>query len=163
MAMKIDREQIKGAVTEHLARSRRYRCLILQTRQLPSFPDLLTATLDAAEALGLVTEQFDFARQFDEVGAVSCEEVANAIETWACSRLFVLVGPLHFIDYWSKDVQGRFWMNLAGFSEGEGGIVVLDAYRTDGVIGPFCVVDRVLSGGIRSLKSRLEATQDLLA
>ena len=116
----------------------------------------------AAQALGDDVKVLEASQQFDDVGALSCDAILSKVDALATGHPLVLAGPLHFLDYWSEQVRGRFWRYFATFSSGDG-IVIADSFRTGAVLGPFQVVESLPRGDVRCLKSRLESTQDRLA
>ena len=162
MALEISAEEVASAVSRRLDARLRYRCLVFQTRHISAINALSDASTAAAASLNVRLHTIGYREHFDKVGAAPCDEVIRDIERVADKSLVVMTGPLHFLDYWSKGIRSRFWMHLAAFSRGPG-IIVVDVFRTECVVGPFRVAEHLSKGNIRILKSRLETTQDVLA
>jgi hypothetical protein len=161
MALSIDQEGTNLLTSAYLGERMRYRCLIVQSKDMPTLAKLTEYLIASASQLGASVKVIESSKQFDDVGALSCETFIERLEQLAASPV-VIVGPLHFLDYWSDQVKSRFWSYLASFSDGPG-ILVADTFRTDYVAGPFQVVDGFARGDVRCFKSRLESTQDRLA
>ena len=162
MALEINAEEVTSAVLRRLDARLRYRCLVFQARQISAIDVLSDASASAATSMNVQLYTIGYGEYFDKVGAAPCDDVIRDVERVADESLVVMTGPLHFLDYWNKDIRSRFWMHLAAFSHGPG-IIVVDVFRTECVIGPFRVAEHLSKGDIRILKSRLEATQDVLA
>ena len=162
MALEINAEEVASVVLRRLDARLRYRCLVFQTRHIPAISVLADASVGAAASMDARLHTIAYGEHFDKVGAAPCDDVIRDVERVSDDSFVVMTGPLHFLDYWSKDIRSRFWMHLAAFSHGPG-IIVVDVFRTECVIGPFRVAEHLSKGDIRILKSRLEATQDVLA
>lgn len=140
----------------------RYRCLVVQAKDVSQLSQFSHHVLNASDLFGPVVHEMDALKQFDDIGAFSCDAMIDRVKSIAFKHPLLISGPLHFLDYWSPSVRAVFWQFLAGFSNGPG-IVVTDAYRTETVFGPFQIVEGLSRTDFRCLKSRLEFTQDRLA
>jgi hypothetical protein len=137
----------------------RYRCLLLQSGDLRVLSAVAEHAVQAiATTWEAKPEVIEYKQYLDDVGGWSCSAVLASLEERVHDRSVVLVGPLHFLDFWSIQTQGSFWKYLAGFSSGPG-IVVTDVLRTDGVDGPFSLINRIGGTDLRYLKSRLALTE----
>lgn len=162
MAVEVEFKTTSSLISTYLDKRVRYRCLVIQSKEMPVLANLSEQVIRAAHVLGEDLKVLEATQQFDDVGALSCDTVLTDVATVAENHPVVLPGPLHFIDYWSEQVRARFWRYFAAFSSGPG-IIITDTFRTDAILGPFHVVEGFARGDVRCLKSRLESTQDRLA
>jgi hypothetical protein len=150
---------VNSLIAKQLHRDLRYRCLLLQSSDLQV---LSAAAEHAAQAIatgwGMKPEVIEYRQFLDEVGGWSGTMVLGYLEERVHSKPVVIVGPLHFLDFWSAQTQGVFWKYLASFSSGPG-IVLTDVLRTEGVDGPFFLINRIGGIDLRYLKSRLALTE----
>jgi hypothetical protein len=158
VALEVWQDKIGTLIAAQLAPQLRYRCLVMQTSDIPVLSAVCESAIASAASLGETPSLIDYTDLFDEVGALSCNAVLERLEVAATCPV-VMAGPLHFLDYWSEQVQGSFWKFLAGFTHGPG-IIVVDTPRDGSVEGPFRIVGRILGTDVRYLKSRLASTQD---
>jgi hypothetical protein len=159
MAIASLREQIGRLIAAELSPRRRYRSLILQTADLAILArvcEYIRSGLTGQKGESILMDWDNF---FDAVGALSCEQVRGRIRAVGTSTVVLLVGPLHYVDYWTPSVQESFWNFLSLYSNGPG-IVVVDTPRTEGVEGPFVVRGTVPGTGIRYLRSRLVVAEE---
>lgn len=159
MALDAQFAKIKGVLLATLTPDVRYRCLVFQVSDLAvlaSLSDVLTASVFPGSPGKPV--DISYLSFLDDVGAFSCEAVLDEIGRHAKTAPVVLIGPLHFLDYWSSSLQATFWAHLASFTEGPG-IIVIDTLRTKGIDGRFVICDFVSELQIRILRSRLAATE----
>jgi len=162
MAVDIDLNTTISLVSKCLGAQMRYRCLVIQSEDMVILSRICEHMIVAAETLGNDVRVIEASQQFDAVGALSCDAFLEKLDSVASGHPAVIAGPLHFLDYWSEQVRGRFWRHFASFSSGPG-IVVADSFRTDSILGPFQVVEGIARRDVRCLKSRLESAQDRLA
>jgi hypothetical protein len=121
-------------------------------------PDgVLPAQLAGLAAFGILRHGHVIAELIG-TGALPCSAVLELIDAASGSDP-VLTGPLHFLAYWSVQMQGAFWKHLAGFTHGPG-IIVIDTPREEMVEGPFRFLGKIPGTEVRYLKSRLASTQD---
>lgn len=153
------REQLGTLLAKELNTVRRYRCLILQSYRLDDQARLCDYLPDAIKALGWEASVLVWDGFFDKVGAISAENAKNNVLKAGKDRAVVLVGPLHYMDYWTAGVQEGFWNFLALYSRGPG-VVVVDIPRTEGVEGPFVARGVVPGTEIRFLRPRLVLTEE---
>ena len=159
MAVKVTTEQVRALLAEQLAPRLRYRCLVLQTADLATLAQLCVAGETALRALDADVQILEYRDQLDNIGALPCSRVLDRIETLAFSKPLVIAGPLHFLDYWSRQVGAAFWDYLASFSRGPG-ILIVDAPREQGLDHAFRLVGRIRGTDVGYFKSRLAAAQD---
>ena len=162
MAVDLDIDAMSAVVAAYLDKRLRYRCLVIQSKDMTILSRLCENAIVAAQSLGNDVAVLEASQQFDDIGALSCDALVAKLDSKASDHPVVVAGPLHFLDYWSERIRARFWRYFAAFSSGPG-IVVTDSFRTDAILGPFQVVDGFARSDIRCLKSRLESTQDRLA
>lgn len=162
MAVRVDSEAVLSLLSTHLDERCRYRCLVVQCKEISTLSNFSEQLVVTGGTLGRDVMELEATQFFDDVGALSCDAVLSRVEAVAEQHLLVLTGPLHFLDYWSDDIRARFWLYFATVSNGPG-IVIADTFRTDSILGPFQVVEGFSHGVLRCLKSRLEKTQDRLA
>lgn len=158
MALTVDANEIRRLIAMELAPQVRYRVLVMQCADMAELGNLVERVSSTLQAIGKAPRVFDFSDFFDSVGAISCEQAWDRIES-AASQPLILAGPLHFLDYWSEATRDVFWRSLASYSSGSG-IVVIDAPRNEGIEGPFRLIGRIADSEIRLLKSRLSVVQD---
>jgi hypothetical protein len=159
MAIEVWQDKISTLIAAQLAPRLRYRCLVLQTGEMPVLSAVCQSAIDSAASLGESPKVIDYSDLFDDIGALSCNAVIERLEAAAATSPVVLAGPLHYLDYWSEQMRGAFWKFLAGFTHGPG-IIVVDTPRAEAVEGPFRMVGRIPGTEVRYLKSRLASTQD---
>ena len=136
----------------------RYRCLVFQYDDL-SLLSLSTSVIkNTAVHLGGAPEVIRWDEIFDNIGALACTDVIERLETIAVNNPVILVGPLHFLDYWSDKLCTFFWNHLSSFSHGPG-IIIQDIVRTNSILGPFQIYGRMKDTNIRYLKSRLATAE----
>ena len=162
MAIELQFENTLTLLEQCLDERSRYRCLVVQGKDVSLLSQFAHQVHDASDFFGSVVHEIDALEQFDDVGALSCDAMIDRVKYIAFKHPLLISGPLHFLDYWSPSVRAVFWQFLAAFSNGPG-IVVTDAYRTETVFGPFQIVEGLSRTDFRCLKSRLEFTQDRLA
>jgi len=162
MALEIELTETIALIQRHLPERARYRCLVIQGKDISVLSNVLEQIVEAAEILGYELEEMDALKQFDAIGALSCASLIENIKTVSYKKTLVVSGPLHFLDYWSTAVRSVFWKFLAAFSNGPG-IIVTDAFRNEAIVGPLQTVEGFARPGLRCLKSRLESNQDRLA
>ena len=162
MALEIGLNDAVAVIKRHIPERARYRCLIIQGKDLSVLSAIAQQVVKAADEFGYAIEEMDALNQFDATGALSCDALIENIKTISCNKQLLISGPLHFLDYWSPSVRSVFWNFLAGFSNGPG-IIVTDAFRNELVSGPWQNVKGFARSDIRCLKSRLESTEDRLA
>jgi hypothetical protein len=162
MAVEIELHETVALVQKHLPDHARYRCLVIQGKDMSVLATVAEHVVASAETLGCTFEELDALQQFDTIGALSCDAVIENIKSIAFKKRLLISGPLHFLDYWSPAVRSVFWKFLAAFSNGPG-IIVTDAFRNEAVLGPLRTVEGFARPDLRCLKSRLESTQDRLA
>jgi hypothetical protein len=157
---------VRQVVSLHLAVNQRYRCLVFQSADLATLSALralLTSLVTSGDVEpGLAPFVLDGAEQFDERGALACADVLAMIDAHSLDRHALLVGPLHFLDYWSLALRGGFWSHLATVTRGPG-VIVVDTPRGIELDDTFRVLGRISGTDVRYLKSRLVATQDRTA
>lgn len=158
MAMNL-RDQLGTLLAKELNSVRRYRSLILQSDRLEVQSHLCDYLPDVIKTLGCEVSAFPWEVFFDQVGAISADNVKSRILAAGKDRAVVLAGPLHYMDYWTTVVQEGFWNFLALYSQGPG-VVVVDIPRTEGVEGPFVARGVVPGTEIRFLRPRLVATEE---
>ena len=158
--MAVDLEShVENLIAKQLHPSLRYRCLLLQSGDMRVISAVAKHAAQAiATAWTAKPEIIEYKQFLDEVGGWSCSTVLAHLEERVHDKPVVLVGPLHFLDFWSIQTQGVFWKYLAGFSSGPG-IIVTDVHRTEGVDGPFSLINRIGGTDLRYLKSRLALTE----
>lgn len=160
MALEGTSVQIIGVVSAHLQERLRYRCLLLQSNDIGLLGTVSDVLVSAGEShFGVPLSTIKGGELFDEVGALSCSAVLGRIEVVSSIEPLLLIGPLHFLDYWSEQIRRTFWRFLASFTSGPG-IIVTDTPREGEAEGPFRIVGRIPGADIRYLKSRLASTQD---
>jgi hypothetical protein len=142
-----------------LAPHLRYRCVVVQSADLSLLRNLHDHLQDLITAQGATVQTVDGQRQFDTVGALSCQELTTQIGQLSVDKYLILSGPLHFLDYWSPTLRNSFWSFLATITRGPG-IIVLDAPRVGDSEDTFRVLGRIPDTDARLLKSRLAITQD---
>jgi len=157
-SLEVWQDRIGTLVAAQLAPRLRYRCLVLQTCEMPVLSAVCESAIVSASSIGETPYLIDYMDLFDEIGALSCNAVIQRLEVAATSPV-VMAGPLHCLDYWSEQMRGAFWKFLAGFTHGPG-IIVVDTSRDEAVEGPFRMVGRIPGTDVRYLKSRLASTQD---
>jgi len=162
MAMNVDITKISSLISTHLEERVRYRCLVIQSSDLVVLSRICDQVAVSARILGDDVMVLDALNQFDEIGAFSCDAILGNIDKIAAVHPLIIIGPLHFLDYWSEQIQSRFWRHVAAFSIGPG-IIITDTMRTETLRGPFRVLEDYAQGGLRCLNSRLASTQDRLA
>jgi hypothetical protein len=158
MAVTALQEKLAHLVAQELNSARRYRCLVLQTADLRLMAYLVeqaTSLLTTSErgATVLPWEMF-----FDQVGALSSEDVRTHVLAPGRSNTVLLAGPLHYVDYWTGGVQDGFWNFMSLYSHGPG-VVLFDTPRSEGVEGPFIPRGTIAGTDIRYLRPRLVATE----
>jgi hypothetical protein len=154
MAVALQDEDMLALVARELSERARYRCLVLQSSDMNTLQRVREGTVAAvANHLGQ-PKVLNYAEFFDDVGAFACNDVCVTIDEAAATTPVILVGPLHFLDYWTETTRGVFWNFLATYSKGPG-IVVIDSPRNDSIEGPFRVAGQVGSSRVRYLRSRL--------
>ena len=158
MALEVWQERIGILVAAQLAPRLRYRCLVLQTSELPVLSVVCESAIASAASLGGTPGLIEYTDLFDDIGALSCNAVIERLGVAATAPV-VMAGPLHYLDYWSEHMRGAFWKFLAGFTHGPG-IIVVDTPRDEAVEGPFRMIGRIPGTDVRYLKSRLASTQD---
>jgi hypothetical protein len=150
---------VQALIAKQLHPSLRYRCLLLQSGDLRVLAAVAEHAARVLSSNGTAKPEVIEYKQFlDDVGGWSCSSVLAHLEERVHDRPVVLVGPLHFLDFWSIQTQGAFWKYLAAFSSGPG-IIVTDVLRTDSVDGPFSLINRIGGTDLRYLKSRLALTE----
>ena len=159
MAIEIAMNETIALIQRHLPEHARYRCLVIQGKDISLLSKVSVKVVEAAEFLCLAVEEMDALKQFDAIGALSCDSLIENIKSVSFKKPLMIAGPLHFLDYWSPAVRSVFWNFLASFSNGPG-IIVTDVFRNEGVLGPLQTVDGFSHPDLRCLKSRLESTQD---
>ncbi|HBJ34339.1 MAG TPA: hypothetical protein DDZ51_06165 [Planctomycetaceae bacterium] len=162
MAVEVRSSETVKLLKRHLDENLRYRCLVIQGKDISLLSQVSNQVQHASEVFGLTVYEMDALSQFDDIGALSCDAMIGRIKSVSAKQPLLISGPLHFLDYWSPSVRSVFWQFLAAFSNGPG-IVVTDVFRTETVFGPFQVVEGFSRINFRCLKSRLEFTQDRLA
>lgn len=162
MAIELQFADTLAMLSQYLDDRLRYRCVVVQCKDIALLSQVSQHVHDGTDFFGSVVQEMDALKQFDEIGALSCDAMIDRVKCIAFKHPLLISGPLHFLDYWSPSVRAVFWQFLAAFSNGPG-IVVTDAYRTETVFGPFQIVDGTARTDLRCLKSRLEFTQDRLA
>ena len=158
MALEVGLNDAVAVIKRHIPERARYRCLIIQGKDLSVLSTIAQQVVRAADAI----EEMDALNQFDATGALSCDALIENIKTISCKKQLLISGPLHFLDYWSPSVRSVFWNFLAAFSNGPG-IIVTDAFRNEPFLGPWQNVKGFARADLRCLKSRLESTEDRLA
>lgn len=162
MAIEIELTNTIALLQRHLHERARYRCLIVQGKDISVLSKVSEQVVEAGDVLGYSVEEMDALRQFDAVGALSCDAIIENMKSFAFKKQLLVSGPLHFLDYWSPAVRAVFWKFLAAFSNGPG-IIVTDTFRNEAILGPLQTVEGFARPDLRCLKSRLESTQDRLA
>ena len=162
MAVALDFETVSSVIHHQLDPRLRYRCLVIQSNDIATVSRLARQAAEIAKELGAEVKVIEATDQFDDIGALSCDAILSCFKAFAATNPIVLEGPLHFLDYWEPATRRLFWQRLCTLSEGPG-IIVVDSFRTQEIMGPFCVVERLARGSIQFLKSRLESTQDRLS
>jgi len=162
MAVELQFSDTLALLKKCLDERMRYRCLVVQGKDVSLLSYFSHQVHDASEFFGSAVHEMDALKQFDDIGALSCDAMIDRIKSIAFNHPLLITGPLHFLDYWSPAVRAVFWQFLAAFSNGPG-IVVTDVYRTETVFGPFQIVEGLSRTDFRCLKSRLEFSQDRLA
>ncbi|MBX3399561.1 MAG: hypothetical protein KF873_12530 [Gemmataceae bacterium] len=160
MAITTLSDQVARLFAGELNPARRYRCLILQTDRLDLLDRLCACAPRALAPLGKPVRSLSWDTFFDSVGAISATTAKENILAAGKENFVVLVGPLHFIDYWTSGVQEGFWNFLSLYSHGPG-VVVIDVLRTEGVEGPFVARGVIPGTEIRFQRPRLVATEEL--
>ncbi len=127
-----NRKQIISIIEKQLCSDLRYRCLLFQSDDISVFPDICESASEAIEKLGQTPNLIDTIQMQDDVGAYSCNKVTAQILNGSSKNILILSGPLHFLDYWSKQEQSSFWGHLA-CTENSLGIIIIDVIRTEGV------------------------------
>jgi hypothetical protein len=152
-------DRIGKLVASELNPGRRYRCLVLQSDRIDLLARLCDYVPSALGTQGNVPAILGWEAFFDEVGAISSDEVRGRIMAVGRESPVVLAGPLHYVDYWTSGVQDGFWSFLSLYSRGPG-VVVVDIPRTEGVEGPFVARGTIPGTEIRYLRPRLVATEE---
>ena len=158
MALENHNPDTLSVLKEALSPVARYRCIVFQAGELARIQVLSEAMADGISFLGKAPVRLAAVDFLDDVGALACGDVLARIDSLAKESPVVLIGPLHFLDYWSHAIQAGFWAHLASFTKGPG-IVVLDALRTRGIDGRFAVYHSLPKFRVRVLKSRLCVTE----
>jgi hypothetical protein len=154
MAITLQGEDINTLVARELSERARYRCLVLQSSDMNTLQSLREAAIAAVTNCLGQPQALRYADFFDNVGALSCNDVCIMIDDVATTTPVILVGPLHFLDYWTETIRSVFWNFLSTYSKGPG-IVVIDSPRLDSIEGPFRVAGQVGGSRVRYLRSRL--------
>ena len=158
MAIASLRDHVCRLVASEMSPGRRYRCLILQAADLAILARLSEHVRLALGGMGREPHVVGWESFFDAIGALSCDAVRAHIGAVGRHSAVVLVGPLHYVDYWTAGVQDSFWSFLSMYSQGPG-VVVVDTPRTEGVEGPFVARGTIPGTEIRHLRPRLVVTE----
>lgn len=150
--------EISSLITEQLNKRLRYRCLIIQSRDLVMLSKIYDIAILAVSNLGDSANILRSEEMFDNIGAYSCNKVLTLIESVAVVKPLILTGPLHFLDYWSEQLCNSFWEYMSCFTHGPG-IILLDAVRSKSIEGSFQVLGKINGTDIRYLKSRLALSE----
>jgi hypothetical protein len=153
------REKLFSLIRMQLDRKLRYRCLVIQVADIAVLDRVCQDAREGECFLGENPHVMEYLDLMDDVGALSCSKVIERIDALCASSPLVLAGPLHYLTYWSGQMQGAFWKHLAGFTHGPG-ILVVDTPREEVTEGPFRVLGKIPGTEVRFLKSRLASTQD---
>jgi hypothetical protein len=162
MALEIALAETIAIIQQHLPSRARYRCIVIQGKDIAVLSQLSEQIAEAARVLDHEIEEIDALNTFDTIGALSCDALIERIKTVSCKKQLLISGPLHFLDYWSPTVRSVFWNFLAAFANGPG-IIVTDVFRNEVTLGPWQNVKGFARSDLRCFKSRLESTQDCLA
>ena len=162
MAVELE-SHIRNLIAKQLHPGLRYRCLLFQAGDLRMLSAVAEVAAKVINSDWTQTPEVIGYKQFlDEVGGWPGSKVLGYLEERVHEKPVVMVGPLHFLDFWSVQSQGVFWKFLASFSSGPG-IIITDVLRTEGVDGPFSLINRVGGSDLRYLKSRLALTESSTA
>lgn len=145
--------QIVDIIEGQLKDSLRYRCLLFQSNDISTFPEICKSGSEGIKKLGKNFIQIDTDKMIDDIGALSCREVIKIIEKDSLNNVLIISGPLHFLDYWSDQQCSTFWGHFASL-ENSAGIIIVDIIRKVGIEGIFTVIGNIPGTGVRYLKSR---------
>ena len=150
--------QVNHLITDHLAPQTRYRSMLFQSNDLSllrSISSLLcTKSMEVEHNLMPVDGLDLLGDECDQ----SCKSILEKIKDMSENIAIVIEGPLHFLDYWSVNVQSSFWAQLSEYSSGEG-LIILDTFRSVGINDLFVAEGNIAGSHIQYLKSRLFATE----
>src|SRR5262249_38742184 len=108
-AMAVDlREKLYSLIRTQLDRKLRYRCLVIQAADIAVLDCVCQHAREGACFLGEHPQLLEYLDLMDDVGALSCSKVLERIDAVCASSPLVLAGPLHYLTYWSGQMQGAF-------------------------------------------------------
>jgi hypothetical protein len=149
-------ERIYGS---QLAKTLRYRCLLIQSGDVALLKELSIEISDVVKMTGSSVVVLHSSELFDADGAMSCSKLMQIVENEGSQSCLIVLGPLTFLDYWSHGIRRTFWEFLAAFTRGPG-VILCDSLRDHDFEDAFRVQGKIPGTDIRFLKSRLAATQD---
>ena len=159
MAVSTLRDNVGRVLFTQLNPRLRYRCLVVQSPDLQLIKEVQLYLEEIIREKNGKFTIIDGNKQFDAVGAVACQDLLATITSASKGEFVIIAGPLHFLDYWSRQIRSAFWSSLATVTSGAG-IIVLDVPREAESDEVFRVVGQISGTDARYLKSRLAITQD---